>query len=183
MRLSSKATFYLKFIHPLVLGLVLLYCLYDTRYPVTINGVAIGASIVVAGLLFGLCNARKDDIMSTSVDVSIAKVQRSKKRSTIFLISLWFFVAFSALIDMSQIYWVMVHHHVTLAEMIAVGGFAAGGLFTVDYYPSYLVAGGIRCHLLVVKLFLGIIFAGLFTELSKCQDLALQLFRVHQGAQ
>lgn len=78
---------------------------------------------------------------------------------------------------MSQICWVMVHHHVTLAEMVSVGGFAAGGLFTVGDHPSYIVAGGIRCHLLVVKLILGIIFTGLFSDLFKCQDLALHLFQ------
>lgn len=116
--------------------------------------------------------------MSPSVDIAIAKIQRLRKRKKLFLFALWFFVSVSVIIDITQICWVMVHYRVTLTEMISVGGFAAGGLFTVDHYPSYLVAGGIRCHLLVVKLFLGIIFTGLFNELFKCHDLALQLFRV-----
>jgi hypothetical protein len=97
MNLSSKTTFYLKFIHPLMLGLVLLYCLYDARHPAIINGLAVSVSVAVMGLLFGLCgrikkvatcedgtmlivsNFRRECLVKKA-DIREVKVQGPKKR-------------------------------------------------------------------------------------------------------
>jgi hypothetical protein len=55
MNLSSRATFYLKFIHPWLVGWVLFYCFYDARYPVAVNGVIVGVVIAITGIFLVLC--------------------------------------------------------------------------------------------------------------------------------
>ena len=55
MNLSSRATFYLKFIHPWLVGLVLFYCFYDAQQPVAINGLIVGVVIAITGFFLVFC--------------------------------------------------------------------------------------------------------------------------------
>ena len=71
MNLSSRATFYLKFIHPWLVGFALFYCLYDARYPVTVNRMIVGVVIVITGFFLVLCaRVKKVSVLGNTLVVS-----------------------------------------------------------------------------------------------------------------
>lgn len=115
--------------------------------------------------------------MAQPVDVIVSKIQKMKRWRKLLVTALWGSVILSVSVDIFQIYWVSNHFHIALSEILALDDFAAGGLFTVSEHPSYLVAASIRCHLLGVKLLLGVIFSGLFREYWKHQDLVVSLYQ------
>jgi len=115
--------------------------------------------------------------MTQPVEVIVSNIKKTKRWRKLFVTALWGSVILSVSVDIFQIYWVSNHFQITLSEILALDDFAAGGLFTVSKHPSYLVAASIRCHLLVIKLLLGVIFSGLFHECWKHQDLVVSLYQ------
>jgi hypothetical protein len=120
---------------------------------------------------------RKDVQMAQAVDHAVSKIQKEKRWRKLSIMAMWGGITLSVLADGFQIFWVSNHFHISLSEIISLDDFAGGSLFTVPDHPSFLVAAGIRFHLLVAKLILGVFLSGLCNKYWKCQDLAVTLYQ------
>ena len=106
----------------------------------------------------------------------IEDVLKGKSKRHLICIIMMLGIVTSCLVDVVEILWLYRHFSLDFGDIISVNHFAAGGVYNVDAYPGYLIVAGIRFHLLIVKLVLGILIAFLLRDHFKIQDVAVDLY-------
>jgi hypothetical protein len=106
----------------------------------------------------------------------IEGVLKVKSKRYLICIIMMLAIVTSCLVDVLQILWICRNYSLEFSDIIHVNDFAAGGVYNVDAYPGYLIVAGIRFHLVIVKLVLGILLAFLLRDHFKIQDVAVDLY-------